>query len=252
MSRMQREAGTVGIVCVLLVVSIVALVLMIPAGPGPRSALADDPSPPPLTERELALCLHAVSLDPESLAAAGVSDPGVAAVVAAGASYISGSGVDMAGVRRRANAARSDLERTESQARSGHVTQEVLEAARDQDEEVSAHLAQLMNGLFTTAVAPLPSGQRAVLTTIRANSAMNSLPKAWLAVNRSQSDWIAIRDALACQDIAQRSGESTPADAAAIIVSASDQVTVGALASVDSNLPGARSAFDSTVAALGE
>ncbi len=252
MSQLQRRAGTVGIVCVLLILGVVAFALMLPTGPGAQRAHAQAPSQPALTERQLALCLHAVSLDPESLAAAGVSDPGVAAVVAAGASYIGGSGADMAHVRRRANAARSDLQREESQARSGHVTQEVLEAAREEDEDASVHLAQLMNGLFTTAIAPLPSGQRALLATIRANSATNSLPKAWLAVNRSQANWIAIRDALACRDIAERNAQGPDGAAESVIASASDQVTAGALASVDSNLPGVRSAFESTVATLGE
>ena len=252
MSQMQRRAGTVGIVCLILVLFVAAVLLMFPGGPAVRLAHADDP--PALTERELSLCLHTVSLDPESLAAAGVSDQGVAAVVAAGASYISGSETDMADVRSRINAARNDLANKESLVRRGHTGSEylaALAAAREEHAEASAHLDQLLNGLFTTAITPLPSGQRALLTSIRANSSVG-LPKAWLVVSRSQSNWIAIRDALACQEIAQRNNEEADANAGTILDAAACQTTSAALASADERIEDATAAFNSAVAALGQ
>ncbi len=91
-----------------------------------------------------------------------------------------------------------------------------------------------------------------LLATIRANSATNLLPKAWLAVNRSHSDWIAIRDALACQDIAQRNSESSDGAVASVLAAATDETTSASHVSYDNRLDDARAIFESAVMSLGQ
>jgi len=87
---------------------------------------------------------------------------------------------------------------------SGKASQEEIAsypAAKTALESAEAARLSVLDGYFTAATSSLTSNQRAALVTIRANKAW-SFPEEYLVVNRSEADWIALRDALANERIA--------------------------------------------------
>lgn len=72
--------------------------------------------------------------------------------------------------------------------------------------QAQAALDGLLNDAFNAVVASLPVDRAEALRTIRANRERFNMPAYYLAANRSDAQWLALRTALAAQRIAARDG----------------------------------------------
>lgn len=206
-----------------------------------------------LRESDLVFGLTAAGLAPEALAAAGVDDEGATAVVAAAASYLGNSPSTLASAVRAAGTASAEVDRLERLVRRGAgVSPEALSAAREDKADAQATLDSYINSLRAVAVAPLSSGERAMLNAIRPNLG-RTVPAQYLVVERSEADWTALRDALANE--AQASAGITAADqpAATLLETArGNELVASAQSGLANHLQAINDAYYSAVETLGE
>jgi hypothetical protein len=148
--------------------------------------------------------LLAAGLSPRALAAAGVSSISVLPTLQAAADQMNAAPIALDNAEETRSNARVAADALARKIQSGKASQEEIAsypAAKAALESAEAACQSVLDGYFTAATANLTSNQRAALITIRANKAW-TLPEQYLVVNRSESSWVALRDALANERIA--------------------------------------------------
>jgi hypothetical protein len=157
------------------------------------------------TASELEALLHRLGLDAEPLAAAGVEPDHVDGIVrrlveALAEEDRSVGSIDWryadAGIRL-AQAERDEAARRNLQERNA-AEQRLAARTRQRDE--------LMDRLFKQAKRPLSAAQRATLMAIRGNRQWN-LPVEFLVVERTEEQWLELRDALSAERQCRERGE---------------------------------------------
>ncbi|MBX3403603.1 MAG: hypothetical protein KF699_09365 [Phycisphaeraceae bacterium] len=213
---------------------------------GPRS---DDP----LTNMELRAALISAGLTAEPLATAGLSPEQVEALVDAARAHLAPRIQPLRDAHfnvQVANRALADLQRA---VRQGGVENPAGRLAQARSAITTALAARqaYWDGLFNAAVAE--SGQTAptaptVLRTIHANSGWK-LPTQYLAVNREEAAWVALRDALDNIRVAEQLG-TTPSEQAQQTVAQAQQASAVAQALVNlGNLPAVSQAWETATLA---
>jgi hypothetical protein len=164
---------------------------------------ANEPTPPPVGLR---VTLLRAGLSPEALAAAGVTPVAIASTLQAVTQQLAGAPNALANADVAFANARRESDRLERLIQSGKGTQEdvaAYQSAKAALDAATAQRAAALDAVLTAATASLPTAQRTALLTARANAAWN-LPPEFLVVNRSQEDWVRLRDALANERIARK------------------------------------------------
>lgn len=167
---------------------------------------ANEPTPPPV---DLRVTLLRAGLSPEALAAAGVTPVAVASTLQAAAQQLAGAPSALANADLAFANARRESDRLERLIQSGKGSQEdvaAYQAAKAALEAATAQRQAALDAVLTAATSSLPAAQRTALLNARANAAWN-LPPEFLVVNRSQEDWVRLRDALANEKIARKLGD---------------------------------------------
>jgi hypothetical protein len=96
-----------------------------------------------------------------------------------------------------------------------------------------------LDAIFSAGTADLTGGEATVLATIRGNRAW-SLPIEFHAMDRSETAWVALRDALANEALAQEEGTSVDSAAATLL----------AAERADADVSAAKTSWDTNVAAV--
>ncbi len=158
--------------------------------------------PPVLTASEgaaLDVMLRRAGLDPRALAAAGLSSQAATSVVQAAAAHVAQHGGDLTAADTAFLTAKPAADRLERKVQSGTATQEEIAAYPNQRAAANTAAAQrtaALDALFSAATANLTAPARATLGKIRANQGWQ-LPIEYLVADRTQAQWVALRDALA-------------------------------------------------------
>jgi len=160
----------------------------------------------------------------------------------------------------------SALDQAESRMAAARVSSDALrrkiQSGKGSPEDVTAYQAALAELTSATALkeaalaacrapaeALLSQAQREQLARVRANEHWQ-LPTEFLLVDRTESQWVALRDALANEKIAPRYGEETAPQHASVLGAARAHADVAlAKTRLDSNLASFKTAL---TAALGE
>lgn len=204
-----------------------------------------------VTGADLRLLMVRLDLHPETLAAAGVTDQQAAALLEDARDHLTEHGLALRGADAAYAQARGDFERLRQRIQSGLATSEertayaaaatALEGARQQRNTlVQAALAVMREGLTAE--------QRTVISTIRANQHWQ-LPVQYLAVNRTEAQWVELRDALAHSRVQQARGGEVAAHATAVITQANSQTaTVAANMNLETRLSALRSRLETAMA----
>jgi hypothetical protein len=218
----------------------------------PRSAAVAQ-SGPQLTPLEAETMLLRLGLGPDRLAAVGVDGSGAETVVNDLAGEL---GSNLAAIRLAQTnyaVARSNHNSLQDAVRAGDTSNETLTALQTAESELAstrAALDQHLDGLYTAATDSLTSLQRSDLETIRANASHRG-PVAFKVVERSESSWVDIRDALASERYANETGEPVPDGAAAFLSSIrSESDVASAQASYDLRYAEVAAACDSALGDL--
>ena len=188
---------------------------------------ATTPTPPPPDYKVLLL---RSGLSPEALAAAGVQPGQIAGTVqsAVGAVSLAPDGLrlaDAAYATARANTDRLKRKIQAGKAEEGDV--QAYQTAKASLATATTQRETILTQVFDAATASLGESRRQTLLNIRANKSW-SLPTEFLVVNRSQEEWVQLRDFLANERIAPKVGEEPDPTAQAALAQWRANVSVAA------------------------
>jgi hypothetical protein len=121
------------------------------------------------------------------------------------------------------------------------------EAAKANLETLTAKREAVLEEIFEAGIAGLSAGEKDALRTIRENAHWK-LPVQYLTANRSEADWVKLRDYLDARRIHQEDGEEVPAEVTSFLATVeSAGVVSGAKASLDSGIVAIQTAWNAAV-----
>lgn len=204
-------------------------------------------------DTDLVTVLYRVGLQPEHLAAGGVAPDQTTAVVAAMRDWMAQNPTAFADADARwakATFARDSIVR---KVQSGLASQEEIascEPACTEFTAAKANLDAVIDGALRAATASLSPQAVALLTTIRTNRLTWSLPFEFDGVERTQQDWVTLREALDNERIATNRHEEPDADFQRFLSTArADPVVAAARTNLDTRLGGIQEAWDAATEA---
>jgi len=192
--------------------------------------------------------LTRAGLSPDALAAAGVSELSVSTIVSSALTSVQAHPQVLATLDMSFAEARRESDERRRRIQSGLGTEAdvtIYQASSAAMNSAEAQRETFLTELLATATANLPPEQRTALVAIRANSTWN-LPKQYMVVNRTQEQWVALRDALANERIAAKLGEEPDPACQALLATcrANSAVIAGTSGVAPENLAAIRSAWN--------
>lgn len=186
--------------------------------------------------------MHRVSLDPGSIAAAGVSLNDSVEMLTAAAISLEEHVTALAAADDAVGASRASVDSLERSIRAGqvpdtHAAVASLDAARAAYSSAIATRNAVLASIIEAATADLSNDQKSALATIRASSvSWSELPAAYRVIASDDASLFALRGALAAKRIAIATQEAIPEDAAEILGQwAQSQAIASALVAQDAN-----------------
>lgn len=234
--------------------SAVAPIVPVPPAPVLAAPLAatlaqlPDAQPAALHGTAFKVLLTRAGLSPDALAAAGVSALSVSTIVSSALASVQTHpqalallDTSYADARRESDARRRRIQSGLGNEADVTVYQASSAAMNSSETQREVFITELL----ATATAGLPQEQRTALAAIRANSSWN-LPKQYMVVNRSQEQWVALRDALANERVAARLGEEPDPACQALLANcrANAAVITGTSGVAPENLAAIRAAWN--------
>lgn len=244
MTRTLRgRTSLLSVLVVLLAVPIVWKWKAAPVAAAPAIIESDSSAgnePPPAPPVEVLVPLFRAGLDAEALAAAGISANHASTVALNAKALIQAAPNALANADLAYSSARSAADALQRKIQSGKATQDEIAGypglSALADTKKTARDAAV-NSIFDAATHGLDPAAIARLQTIRTNRAAWSAPIEFLVVNRTEKEWVKLRDALANERISAKYEE--PADqalAAQLATWRADSSVASAKAAVNSNL----------------
>jgi hypothetical protein len=186
-------------------------------------------------------------LTPRALAAAGVSMNSILPTLQAAADQMNGAPTALASADASYASARGVADALAAKIQGGKASQEEIAsypAAQTALESAEAARQSVIDGYFTAATANLTSNQRTAMITIRANKVVG-FPEEYLVVERSEAQWLALRDALSTERQAVELPDMTSEAATQLLTTfRADPAVSFASTSVQSNLTQVTSAWN--------
>jgi hypothetical protein len=183
----------------------------------------------PATPAEVELALARAGLTLRTVAAAGLNAQQVGAAIADASAAVRANIEDLRTADIAAGQARTSVNRLESLIRSGVATEQDLTTyAAEQAalETAVAQSASVIAAILADAAESMSPEQLGLIQTMAANGHWD-VPLQYRVVNRAQSEWLSLRDALANVKIATRMGEDPDAAAEQVLTAADENTTVG-------------------------
>ena len=220
-------------------VSALSTALLAPASAAPAASpvvLSVD------THADLATALIRAGLDPEALAAAGVTSSETTTLVGLADQYLQGASSTLSGLDADYAAARKERDELQRLIQSGLGTsQDVTDYQSAAADVADAETARddFLDGLFDDAAVGLSASEVSTLQAIHGNRHWD-LPIQYLVINRTEQAWVDLREALANLEICEKLSEDP------------DQACVGFVgdADLDTDVAAAASSLDANGAAV--
>jgi len=213
----------------------------------PLAALAAQ-NPPAAVVSDLDVRLIRAGLDAKALAAAGVSANAATALVSAANAHLTDHTAALPNADAAFAAARRETDRLKRLIESGHGAQEDVGNYQTQNTALAAATADrdaALAAIVAAATAGLASDQKTALARIRANQTWKEVGVEFLVVERTEAQWVALRDALAAERIAAAAGDELPQATQTLLATARANGPVAAAhASLGTNLAGLTAAWN--------
>jgi hypothetical protein len=176
------------------------------------------PEPPP-TRSEVTAAAMRAGLHADSLLAAGVSSAAFPGIVSGVREYLVAHPEQMRTLDAQVDTARRPARRPQSETPppQGTVTVDQANAARD----------AFYAAIFDAATTSLSQEQKSMLRAQKQNKG-KSVPAKYLVADRSDAEWVALREALTDQRIAARDGREANAEVRQRVATADANSTVAA------------------------
>ncbi len=202
----------------------------------PITAFTYYPAPTPL---EITAALHRVNLDVHALTAAGLSANAVTALVDDAQAHLVAHSSSLPLADVAFNEARAECDRLERLIQSGLHTENdpaAFTAAGAAFTQAQTDRQEVLNDLIAAATADLTVETKALLATIRGNSDWEP-PVAYRVIERTQAQWVQLREALAQERIALANDEPLEPQTAAYLADIrANPAVANALANLQTNL----------------
>jgi len=210
-----------------------------------------DPEPPPApADTATAATLTRVSLDPQALSAAGLSTGEVSELVSDAYAYLAQNPTELSSADADYADARRDVDSLRRKAKSGLATaEEVTDLAAAKTALAAATSARdaALDGLFDAAVADLSQAKQDLLANIRKNRGWG-FACCYLVADRSEADWVKLRDALANEKISAKLGEAADPSCSSFLGSVKGETAVSAaIVAQGSGLSGVKGAWNTAL-----
>ncbi len=204
------------------------------------------------TSAQVTAALMRAGLDAEALAAAGLSAPPVGNVVDDVADWLAADQADLELADSAYASARIQCDQLKRAIQSGQATEEQTNAyptATSQFAQAHAECAALLDAAFDAGTADLSQSQRATLAVIRGNRRWK-VPLEFLLVDRTEAEWVQLRDCLANERIAADLENEDPDPQAQALLAQlrSDPLVSAAAASLDANAAVIADAWEQAIA----
>ena len=207
----------------------------------------------PMTNHELAVALSRTGLSAESLAAAGATAVQTTALVDDARSYLTLHVQEVRDTEQALADAKFESDRLERKIQAGLGTQEDLAAYATAKAAAAAALAARdaeLADFYTAAAEDLSATPKAVLSKLKGNTVWDVLPQ-YRAADRTQAEWVALRDALANKRIAEAAGGTPDEGCTQLLATAdADPAVSAAKANLDSKLAEVTTAWNAAVYGL--
>jgi hypothetical protein len=144
-------------------------------------------------------------LDAKALAAAGVSAQSTSTVITNVNAYLFDHGSDLTSADSACATARTESDRLQRKIQSGQASQEDVSSYQTQVTALATATTQrqaALDAIFNAGTANLSEGQKTALATMRTNRASWDSPLEFLTVNRTQTEWVHLRDCLTNERVA--------------------------------------------------
>lgn len=195
--------------------------------------------------REVESALGALGLTPKVVAAAGLTSQQTGSFADAAASYMHTNITAYRTAKNNAYLASNEVDRLTTRIRSGQGNQSDVEAlATAQANLNTAHSQEqaVLAGALAAAGEEIPTEVFAKVNLFKANKLVWDIPEQYLGENRTQEQWVALRDAIANDTIATRLNQEPDPSAHQLLLAA--QATSSAAATNFQNLEEIRAAWN--------
>jgi len=198
---------------------------------------------------DLEVDLIRAGLDAKALAAAGLSANTATVLAQATITHLAANPTALAAADTAYATARRESDRLKRRIESGTGSGEDVASYQTQSAALEAATAQrqaALDAIFNAATAGLTQSQRTTLSTIRANRVLSDAPVEFLTVNRTQVEWVQLRDDLANEHIAVKYSDTLDAHAQTQLATwRAVPAVASAKAGLDTNLAAVTSAITS-------
>lgn len=218
-----------------------------PSHPAPAVSLR--PEVDPLTNGELGMALVSAGLNAKALAAAGLSESQIASLIGRARTHLGDHIQELRDANDSLASAQASYDALQRRIQSGQGNEaDVTNFATAGATLSSARSARqsVVTELINASVAGLPAEKTSALATVRANASWE-LPPQYLVVQHSQSDWVALRDAIANDTISARRGDDPDPDAHSLLLQAQADPAVAAASASLQNLSALNLAWNQAV-----
>ena len=205
---------------------------------------------PPVASSASAVMLLRADLDAEALAAAGVGTPATTESCNDAEAYVAASPTALSSADSDFAEHKVQRDKLQRKIRSGlGSTQDVT--------DYQTHLSAFntaksdreaaLDGIFDAGIADLTAAQKTTLQTIRANRVWD-LPAQYLVVNRTQAEWVELRDALDARRIQNDAGEPLEQEVIDLLADVEGVLAVSAAkVNLDTNHAAVQTAWNTAV-----
>lgn len=208
-------------------------------------------APPPATPQALEIALHRLSLTPEALTAAGLSATEVSEAVNDLESEMDAEHVALAEADASYVQALRDRDRLQRVIQSGIHEAADLPAYTSAVSQLNGAQSQrqaILDEMWSAGTGGLPQAKKNILATIRVNGHSWDMPIEFLTVERTETQWVELRDALANERISAAAGvPADPVSQALLAQLRADPTVSAAIANLASNLASATAAWNTAI-----
>jgi hypothetical protein len=199
---------------------------------------------------DLTMALYRTGLDPQSLTAAGLTAQQVGNLVSDVVAYMSNNPFALANADNAHETAKVEYERLQRLVQSGTYAQADLTAYATATSLYSTAVATRqasLDAVREAGVADLSEAQRSKIMNIQSNQEWET-PLEFMVINRTQSQWVQLREALAHERIAlERNQQVDPAIATLLSQLRVDSAVSTAKANLQANSVAISTAWNEAV-----
>jgi hypothetical protein len=215
---------------------------------GAKAPVAPAKKKPPTLDSNLVTALFRAGLQPESLAAAGVSAESTTTLVGNVKTWLAQNASMLSAADTRLGSAVPAKEALWRKVQSGlgsHDDVTSLDAAVTEFNAALAGQASTVSAMFDAGTASLSSQTKATLALERTSQLAWGLPMQYLVKDRSQADWVALRDALDNERVSAKLGEDPDQAMQALLATVrADSAIATAKTSLDTKLGAVTAAWE--------